>query len=60
MTVNNALYLRHPEMSIKLALGQTLFSNSMKTLGTERHKEIDKAALDATVSKTNPKIRTKN
>lgn len=42
MTVNEALAIVIPDMSIKQALGVFLFYNTLTTLGTERHREITK------------------
>lgn len=40
MTVNEALAIVIPDMSIKQALGVFLFYNTLSTLGTERHRQI--------------------
>lgn len=38
MACNEALAVTFPEVSIKYALGVGLFSNTIVTLGTERHR----------------------
>lgn len=43
MTVNEALAVCYPDISVKYALGISLFTNAIITLGTERHSEIFKA-----------------
>lgn len=40
MTVNEALAVCYPEVSVKFAIGIALFSNTLSTLGTERHAHI--------------------
>lgn len=49
MAINSALYLTHPELSIKIALGQVLFGNSILSLGTERHLKFYNAANERKV-----------
>lgn len=44
MTINEALVVVFPDVSIKLGLGYSLFTNALLSLGTERHEEIYKVA----------------
>ncbi|GLV34138.1 uncharacterized protein CBL_00067 [Carabus blaptoides fortunei] len=44
MTANEALVVLFPDVSIKLGLGYSLFTNALLSMGTERHKEIYKVA----------------
>ncbi|CAH0554701.1 unnamed protein product [Brassicogethes aeneus] len=44
MTVNEALAVTYPDVSVKHAIGIGLFKNTLTTLGTERHKHILDAA----------------
>lgn len=46
MGVNEALHALCPSLSVKLALGVGLFTNSILAMGTERHKKIFNAALN--------------
>ncbi|XP_056633775.1 peroxisomal acyl-coenzyme A oxidase 3-like [Diorhabda sublineata] len=39
LACNQAIAITFPDVSIKLALGQGLFSNTIVTLGTERHSQ---------------------
>lgn len=40
MTINEALAVCYPEVSIKHALGRSLTTNTISSLGTERHSHI--------------------
>lgn len=53
MTVNEALAVTYPDVSVKHAIGIGLFKNTLTTLGTERHQ----AMLDAA---WNNKVQQKN
>ncbi|XP_066246349.1 peroxisomal acyl-coenzyme A oxidase 3 isoform X1 [Euwallacea similis] len=44
MTVNEALAVAFPDVSVKHAIGIALFKNTLTTLGTERHHHILDAA----------------
>lgn len=44
MTVNEALAITFPDVSVKNAIGISLFKNTLTTLGTERHEHILDAA----------------
>lgn len=46
MTVNEALAVCYPDVSVKQALGVTLFANTLSTLGTERHKHMVQMAWE--------------
>lgn len=40
MTANEALAVCFPDVSVKQALGVSLFTNAVSTLGTERHQPL--------------------
>ncbi|XP_050304930.1 peroxisomal acyl-coenzyme A oxidase 3-like [Anthonomus grandis grandis] len=44
MTVNEALAVAFPDVSVKHAVGVSLFKNTLTTLGTERHQQFIDAA----------------
>ncbi|RZC33101.1 peroxisomal acyl-coenzyme A oxidase 3, partial [Asbolus verrucosus] len=44
MTINEALAVAFPDVSVKHAIGIGLFKNTLTTLGTERHQDILDAA----------------
>ncbi|XP_044271782.1 peroxisomal acyl-coenzyme A oxidase 3-like isoform X1 [Tribolium madens] len=44
MTINEALAVTFPDVSVKHAIGLGLFKNTLTTLGTERHKKVLDAA----------------
>lgn len=44
MTVNEALAAAFPDVSVKHAVGISLFKNTLTTLGTERHQHLTDAA----------------
>ena len=48
MTINEALAVTFPDVSVKHALGVDLFKNTLTTLGTERHQHILDAAWNGT------------
>lgn len=49
MTVNEALAVCYPDVSVKYAIGVSLFTNTLQTLGTERHQHIFQAAWNRQV-----------
>lgn len=50
MTVNEALVIVFPDLSIKLGLGFSLFTNALLSMGTERHKPIYESAWKGQIS----------
>lgn len=50
MTVNEALAVTFPDVSIKHGIGIGLFKNTLTTLGTERHQRFIDAAWNNKVS----------
>ncbi|KAI4460919.1 electron transport oxidoreductase [Holotrichia oblita] len=44
MTVNEAIAVCFPDVSVKYAIGVSLFTNTLQTLGTERHQHMFQAA----------------
>lgn len=49
MTMNEALAVCYPEVSIKNALGMGLTTNTLSTLGTERHRHVFEAVWNKKV-----------
>lgn len=49
MTVNEALFVCFPDLSVKYAVGISLFTNTLLTLGTERHRHIYQAVWERKV-----------
>lgn len=50
MTINEALVIVFPDVSIKIGLGFSLFTNALLSMGTERHKPIFNAAWKGQIS----------
>lgn len=50
MTVNEALAVCFPDVSIKQALGMGLTNNTIACLGTERHERIRQAVWNKKVA----------
>lgn len=50
MAANEALVVVFPDVSIKLGLGFSLFTNALLSMGTERHQPIYKAAWGGHIS----------
>lgn len=46
MTANEAFAICYPDASVKQALGVSLFTNTVSTLGTERHQPLVKMAWE--------------
>uniref|UniRef100_A0A1B0AH42 Acyl-coenzyme A oxidase n=1 Tax=Glossina pallidipes TaxID=7398 RepID=A0A1B0AH42_GLOPL len=44
MSINEALHVYCPSLSVKIALGVGLFNNAIRAMGTERHKKYYEAA----------------
>lgn len=50
MTINEALAVTFPDVSVKHGIGIGLFKNTLTTLGTERHKHVLDAAWSGKVN----------
>lgn len=49
MAINEALVVVFPDVSIKLGLGFSLFTNALLSMGTERHKNVYKIAWEGKI-----------
>lgn len=58
MSINEALSVGYPDVSVKQGLGIFLFQNTLATLGTERHQHLIEAVWNGQVK--NPKTKHKN